>query len=259
MLKCHNEVISLPDIYFEVSDEVVDRAESRNSPHCDIRVIGTTGEEEPLEDSTQGQMLDGGLTDRGSADDLGPVVHLVNSMTEQEVASGEASHVQLSYPLLTSTAGLEEGNSITLSNIAGQISCSGHVEPIDVECLLNSDNTPTGDALIIAGEGKNEVLPTTIHDAAVRDCEEVVILTKVSENSDEMCQEIHPQPTIKIWIPSERAELEQQGDEGDSRGDILIVTNRSFAETSQAEQVLNPEMSPQVVHTMIFEGSDSSL
>lgn len=258
MLKCHNEVISLPEIYIEVSGEVVDREESSKSPHCNIRVIGTTGEEES-EDSTQDQMLDGGLTDTGCADDMGPVVHLVSNMTEQEVASGEPNHVQLSYPLLTSTADLEEGNSITLSNIAGQISCSGHVEPIDVECLLNSDNTPTSDALIIAGEGKTEVLPTTIHDAAVRDCEEVVILTKVSENSNEMSQEIHPQPTIKIWIPSERADLEQQDDEDDSRGDILIVTNRSFAETSQVEQVLNPEMSSQVVHTMILEGSDSSL
>lgn len=259
MLKCHNEVINLPEIYFEVSDEVMAREEGSSSPHCDIKVIGTTGEEELLEDSTQEQMLDGGLTEGGSADDLGPVVHLVSNMTEQEVASEEPGHVQLSYPLLTSATGLEEGNSITLGNIAGQISCSGHVEPIDVESLLNSDNTPSGDALIIAGEGKAEVLQTTIHDAAVRDCEEVVILTKVSEDTEEMSQEIHPQPTIKIWIPSERAELEQQDSQGDSRGDILIVSNSTFAETSQAGQVLDPEMGPQVVHTMILEGSDSSL
>ncbi|KAK8383340.1 hypothetical protein O3P69_011663 [Scylla paramamosain] len=256
MLKCHDEVTSLPEIYFEVPDDVV-KEESSNSPYCDIKVIGTAGEEEHFEDTTQSQMLDDQLADGGSSSNLGPVVHLVSSMAEQEVASGEAGHVQLSYPLLTSATSLEEGSSITLGSIAGQISCDGHVEPIDVGCLLNSEDTPSGDALIISREGKAEVLPATIHDSAVADCEEVVILTKVSEDTGEISQ---PQSTIKIWIPSdERSELEQQDGEGSSRGDILIVSNPTFAETSQTQQVLDPEISPQAVHTMILEGSNSSL
>ena len=257
MLRCHNEVISLPEIYFEVSDEVVGREAGSSSPYCDIKVISTTGEEEHFGGATQDQIT--GLTDGGSADDLGPVVHLVSSMAEQEAGSGEPGHVQLSYPILTTAAGLEEGNTITLGNITRQISCSGHVEPINVECLLNSKDTATGDALILARDGKAEVLPTTIHDSAVRGCDEVVILTKVSEDTDEMSQEMHPQPSIKIWIPSEGAELEQQDGGGDSRGDILIVSNHTFAETSQAGQVLDPELTPQGVHTMILEGSDASL
>ncbi|XP_045114311.1 uncharacterized protein LOC123506350 isoform X2 [Portunus trituberculatus] len=256
MLKCHNEVTSLPEIYFEVTSDMV-KEESSNSPYCDIKVIGTAGEEEHFENTTQSQMLDDQLVDGGPASDLGPVVHLVSNIAEQEVASGEAGHVQLSYPLLTSTTTLEEGSSITLGSIAGQISCDAHVEPIDVGCLLNNEDTPSGDALIIAREGKAEVLPATIHDSAVADCEEVVILTKVSEDTGEMSR---PQSTIKIWIPSdERAELEPQDGEGTRRGDILIVSNPTFAETNQTQQVLDPEISPQAVHTMILETSNSSL
>ncbi|KAG0716944.1 Zinc finger protein 16 [Chionoecetes opilio] len=254
MLKCHSEVLSLPEIYLETPGDIVAREEGSSSPHCDIKVIGMTGKEEQFDDGTENHVLDGSLTDGGSSDDLGPVVHLVSNIAEQEVTVDESDNV-LSYPLLTTTTALGEGSSITLRNITTQISCSGHVESIDVESLLHSEDSPNSEALIITGEGNSEVLPI-IHEA-VRDCEEVVILAKVSD-TDEMSEEMHPQPTIKIWIPSEGTALERQDGEGDSTGDILIVSNQTFAETSQG-QVLDPEMSPQVVHTMILEGSDASL
>lgn len=252
-------MISLPEIFFEVADEVVQGGQSSTSPPCDNEVIRTTVKEEPLDNTTQGQMLDGGLLDGGSTDDLSPVVHLVSSIAEQEVTSGEPGHVQLSYPLLTSSAGLEEGNNITLGNIAGQISCSGHIAPLDVESFLNNEDTGSGGALIIGGEERAEVLPATITESAVRECEEVVILTNVSEETEEINHEMHPQPTIKLWIPSKRSELEQHGIEGEGEGDILIVSSGAFTETSPAGQVLDPEMVPQVVHTMILEGSDTTM
>lgn len=254
MFKCHNEVITLPEIFFEVSDDMVPGEESNISPPCDIEM-----KEEALEESTQNELLDGSLPDEGSTDDLSPVVHLVTSMAEQEITNGAPSHIQLSYPLLTSTSGLEEGNNITLRNITSKISCSGHVEPLDVESLLNSKDTASGSALIIAHKEEAEVLPATIAECAVRDCEEVVILTKVSEETEEISQEMHPQPTIKLWIPSENSELERQGIEGDGGGDILIVSSGTFTEAGPAEQVLDPEMGPQVVHTMILKGSDASM
>ncbi|XP_050704521.1 uncharacterized protein LOC126989465 isoform X2 [Eriocheir sinensis] len=258
MLKFHNEVISLPEIFFEVPDEMVQGEKSNTSTPCDIEVIRARVKKEPPEDTQQDQMLDGGLLDGGSTDDLSPVVHLVSSIGEQEV-SREPSHVQLSYPLLTTTAGLDEGDNITLGNITGHISCSGHVAPLDVESLLNSEDTATGSALIIAGEERAEVLPATIAESAVRDCEEVVILTKVSEEAEQISQELHPQPTIKLWIPSKRSELEQQGIESNGEGDILIVSSGAFTETSPAGQVLGTEIGPQVVHTMILDGSGTSM
>lgn len=259
MLKFHNEVISIPEIFFEVPDEMVQGEKSNISPTCDSEVIRVRVKKEAPEDPQQDQMLDGGLLDGGTTDDLSPVVHLVSSIGEPDGVSGEPSHVQLSYPLLTTTAGLEEGDNITLENITGQISCSGHVAPLDVESLLNNEDTASGGALIIAGKEGDEVLPATIAESAVRDCEEVVILTKVSEEAKQISQELHSQPTIKLWIPSKRSELEQEGIESNSEGDILIVSSGAFTETGSAGQVLDTEIGPQVVHTMILDGSGTSM
>lgn len=258
MLKCHNEVINFPEIFFEVSDELVPGEESATSPPCDIKVIRASVKEEPVEDITDNQMSDVDLPDGGSTEDLSPVVHLVSSMAEQEVTCGEPTHVQLSYSLLTSTAELE-GDNISLGNITGQIPCSGHVEPLDVNSLLSSEDTARGGTLIITGKERAEVLPATITESAVRDCEEVVILTKVSEDNEDISQEMHPQPTIKLWIPSERSEVEQQGIEGGGEDDILIVSSGAFVEASPSGQVLEPGMGHQVVHTMILDGSDGSM
>lgn len=221
--------------------------ESYISPPCDTEM-----KEEGLEESSQDHILDGALNDEGFTEDPSPVVHMVTSMAE-EVTSGAPGHVQLSYPLLASTSGLEESSNITLSNI----SCSGHVEPLDVESLLNNEATASDGALIIAQKEDTEVLPATIAECTVRDCEEVVILTKVSEETDEINQEMHPQPTIKLWIPSDNSELEQQRMKGDGGGDILIVSSGTFTEAGPAVQ-LDPEIGQQVVQTMILEGSDAA-
>ncbi|XP_042240166.1 gastrula zinc finger protein XlCGF26.1-like [Homarus americanus] len=164
MLKCHNEVISLPEIYFEMPEESISEEPSKTTSSNSVRVFKSIGDskvQEPasvcISSNRNEKIIEKKTFNKDSPQDMGLVVHFVQGVTQVEsspvhLTTNDSGQMQLNYPLLSSTANaeeneilssnanIEENSNITLENLANQISCSDKVtQSIDVESLLHEN------------------------------------------------------------------------------------------------------------------------
>ncbi|XP_071548456.1 uncharacterized protein [Panulirus ornatus] len=268
MLKCHGEVINVPEIYFEVPEEIILDEPSKNSSSSSVTVFKNIGDSDIPEASSihissnfSDKLLQKKTVSKNSEHDSVPIVHLVRNIAQERssslpLTSNDSGHVQLNYPLFSSNANVEENESITLGSLTNHIS-SGETgsQSVDVESFLHEEvSVPNSNAVVISRDSKADVLSSSIHETVISECKEVVILSEASESCvDELSSNIHPSSTIKIWMPNERSVAEDTDDDSDNRN-ILIVSDQTFTDSDQTLPVLSSGLvSQEVVQTMILD------
>lgn len=272
MLKCHGEIISLPEIFFEVPEEIILEEPKKNSSISNETVFESIGHSDVQESSSvhissnlNDILLEKKTVMKNSVHDSGPVAQLVRGITQEgsssvRLTSNDSGQVQLNYPLFPSNAN-EENVNVSIGNMTNHISSNENsAQSIDVESFLHGEvGVPSSSKVVISKDSKADVLSSNIHETAISECKEVVILSEASEScGDEFSSNIHPSSTIKIWMPSERSVAEDT-DDGSNRN-ILIVSDQTFTDSDQTLPVLSSRLVTQeVAQTMILNRPQDKL
>ncbi|KAG7159020.1 hypothetical protein Hamer_G006433 [Homarus americanus] len=193
MLKCHNEVISLPEIYFEMPEESISEEPSKTTSSNSVRVFKSIGDskvQEPasvcISSNRNEKIIEKKTFNKDSPQDMGLVVHFVQGVTQVEsspvhLTTNDSGQMQLNYPLLSSTANaeeneilssnanIEENSNITLENLANQISCSDK-ETVNAEEKGATEQTPaaTVHETNEADKAKSQMIETSTQSTAER-------------------------------------------------------------------------------------------
>lgn len=259
MLKCHNELVSLPAIYFEVPEQPVTQEGPLEASSSSCSVVGASSEQDPptlhISSDVSEKILSRDSISKDLMEDISPVVQLMGGITE------EARQMQITYPLLSSNPEFDDSHDIPISSHTQQVyPVTGHVQSIDVGALLSDEVSITGDAHLVNSEdGIRGELTTSIGDSVNSECKDVVILNKFTEDNSEMNNEINSSSTSNIiWMPGDGGVMENDGNL-DGKTNIFIVSDETFPEADPSMPVLTSGLVSPVVQTVILNTPDTDI
>lgn len=253
MVKCHDEIISFPEIYFKMPADMMSDVTSKPTVRVLRNLAASSTQPEStfhLRNDQSDEMSEKHSHEKNLTADLSSVVHCGTL----HLTTTESGQMQLSYPLLSSHTNLES-EDITLGNVASQITCSNSVaQTIDVDSLLQDDVVSTG-AIMLSKDSNADVLAASIHESVIRDCSEVVIIDK-NTKSNEFNSGIDPSSAINIWMSGEGSVTDDPNN--DERTNVLIVSEQTITEAAKTLPMLSSGIVSPVVETIMLNTPSSS-
>ena len=173
MLKCHDEVVHLPQIYFEMSERVALESIDKESTSENMETLKSRNDKiynVKINDDMNNKMQDTEpLSTAALSESIVPVVQFVNEISQgtspaiQLEANGSgplhlnSDTVQISYPILSANNNQVADDSTALANITNEIP-SGNELASPIDSLLQVTLPGTNGSVLMTQDGKVNIL-----------------------------------------------------------------------------------------------------